>query len=331
MRCCGHRRLPQRRRVAVSGCSSRRRFVQHCIAKCALHCVAPLITPLHFLGMARRPEAAAATAQADAEPADDAAADDLVADSTPLLPARAKLPARAALQPEVVLRAPRRALMIAAALLLSAAGLCLIVRRLWVRWLPPLARISLYFVLATALYFLFLFCALDLLGRALSAVAERWPARSAALGAHAHGGVRPASAQPEASPSPLQPLARRPRGAILVRFLADSPEQIAALSFVSCVSGLYFGFVFGLMEVPDDSLIDARLVLQREIIFAYPISACTGALSAVVNVLVRDSHRQGVTLLQRVRSWRQVRADEARTSNARSRLRSDEADQWTIA
>lgn len=116
------------------------------------------------------------------------------------------------------------------ALLLLAAGISTFLDRLWMRLLPIPARVTLFAVLGTSLHFLVLYIVQDLTHRLRSACtaacAGVWEFRPAAAAAESRG-----------------------RRRIFVTELTASYEHVRVLCVTSVCSGLFFGLVFGLMDI----------------------------------------------------------------------------------
>lgn len=118
-------------------------------------------------------------------------------------------------------------------LLLVAAGISAFLDRLWMRLLPIPARVALFAVLGTSLHFLVLYIVQDLSHRLRSAC-------QAVCGGM--WGVRPPAAAAAAPES-------HGRRRIFVTELTASYEHVRVLCVTSACSGLFFGLVFGLMDI----------------------------------------------------------------------------------
>lgn len=74
--------------------------------------------------------------------------------------------------------------------------------------------------------------------------------------------------------------------------LLQSPQQAQLVLLFALALGGLFGGLFGLLDLPDETLYQLRLALQREQLLCLPPGALLGALAGFCNELLRHQQRR---------------------------------------
>ena len=143
--------------------------------------------------------------------------------------------------------------------------LCIILDKRWVHWLPEKAKILFYMILGTSLNFCLIFSMADLGTACFSKLSSKYRARYGIRGRRKFEDYD-------------RPLADD----VNLHSIMHSSPRILILGAASIVSGLYFGFMFGLLRIEEESSYRVALALQQETAYTYPFGACIGGLAALV-------------------------------------------------
>eukprot|EP01006_Ploeotia_vitrea_P033475 TRINITY_DN65549_c9_g8_i2.p1 TRINITY_DN65549_c9_g8~~TRINITY_DN65549_c9_g8_i2.p1 ORF type:complete len:831 (-),score=336.35 TRINITY_DN65549_c9_g8_i2:26-2476(-) len=142
-------------------------------------------------------------------------------------------------------------LLLLYALLVVASGvICFLLERDWSHSMSVHSKVPLYAILGVALCFSFVFVVVDLFNRVpnllIAACAD----------------------------SKFHVLRTPP--------LVESHMQVRLLACTATISGLYFGYVFGMLDVEDVGRNHIELALQKDNLYCYPLGGLLGGLSALL-------------------------------------------------
>lgn len=154
---------------------------------------------------------------------------------------------------------------IAACWIFLSGVLCIVLDKRWVHWLPEKAKILFYMILGTSLNFCLIFSMADLANACFAKMAAFYRARY---------GIK--------SRRRFEDYDRPLSDDVNLHSIMHSSPRILILAAASIVSGLYFGFMFGMLRIEEEASYRVALALQQETAYTYPFGACIGGIAALV-------------------------------------------------